>query len=51
MILLAHHVELQHVPVLAVFLAVGIWLGWRVMSLLFRSQRSEVGSQKSETDR
>jgi hypothetical protein len=32
MILLAHHVELQHMPVLAVFLGVGIWLGWHVLS-------------------
>jgi hypothetical protein len=34
MILFTHHVELQHVPVLAVFVVVGIWLGWQVMSLL-----------------
>ncbi len=32
MILLAHHVELQHLPVLAVFLGVGMWLGWQVMT-------------------
>jgi hypothetical protein len=38
MILLAHHVELQHVPVLAVFLAVGIWLGWHVLSLVCKRQ-------------
>lgn len=34
MILFAHHVELQHLPVLAVFLAVGAWLGWRTASRL-----------------
>jgi hypothetical protein len=33
MILLAHHVTWQHVPVLAVFLGVGIWLGWQLVSL------------------
>jgi len=33
-ILLAHHVELQHVPVLALFLAVGVWLGWQAVSRL-----------------
>ena len=32
MILFAHHVELQHLPVLAVFLMVGIWLGSHVVS-------------------
>jgi hypothetical protein len=36
MILLAHHIELQHVPVLAVFLGVGMWLGWQVVSKLQR---------------
>ena len=34
--LLAHHVEPQHVPVLAVLLGVGIWLGWQVLSLVCR---------------
>ena len=34
MILLAHHVELQHVPVVTLFFAVGIWLGWQVLSLV-----------------
>jgi hypothetical protein len=33
MILLAHHVEWQHMPVLAVFLGVGIWLGWQLVAL------------------
>jgi hypothetical protein len=32
MILFAHHVELQHLPVLAVFLGIGAWLGWHVVS-------------------
>ena len=32
MILFAHHGELQHLPVLAVFLGVGVWVGWRLMS-------------------
>ncbi len=34
MILFAHHVELQHLPVLAVFLGVGIWLGWQATAFL-----------------
>ena len=33
MILIAHHVEFQHLPVLALFLGVGVWLGWQVLSL------------------
>ena len=36
MILLAHHVELEHYPVLAIFLGVGAWLGWQVVSLARR---------------
>jgi hypothetical protein len=36
--LFAHHVELQHVPVLAVFLAVGAWLGWHVASLALKGR-------------
>ena len=34
MILFAHHVEAEHLPVLAVFLVVGAWLGWQAASLL-----------------
>jgi hypothetical protein len=33
--LFAHHVELEHIPVLAVFFCVGVWLGWQVLSLAF----------------
>jgi hypothetical protein len=36
MIVLAHHVELEHLPVLGIFLTVGIWLGWHVVSLALR---------------
>jgi len=46
--LFAHHLEAQHVPVLAAFLAVGFWLGWHLVSKLLARragsrQRSEVG--------
>jgi hypothetical protein len=30
--LFAHHVEPEHFPVLAVFFAVGFWLGWSLLS-------------------
>ena len=39
MILLAHHIELRHVPVLVVFLGVGIWAGWRFVSLFQRPKQ------------
>ena len=50
MILFAHHVELQHLPVLAVFLAVGAWLGWSATSRLaarLRSARAEESDRAS----
>jgi hypothetical protein len=38
--LFAHHVEPQHYPILTIFFAVGLWLGWRLMSrLLTRAER------------
>jgi hypothetical protein len=30
--LLAHHLEVQHVPVLAALFAVGCWFGWSLLS-------------------
>lgn len=30
--LLAHHVEPQHMPVLAAFFMIGFWLGWRLLA-------------------
>ena len=38
--LFAHHIEAQHVPVLAIFLAVGFWLGWHSVSKLL-ARRAE----------
>ena len=32
--LLAHHVELHHIPVLMAFFASGIWIGWRMTDRL-----------------
>jgi hypothetical protein len=32
--LFAHHVELYHVPVLAVLFAAGAWIGWKFVSAL-----------------
>jgi hypothetical protein len=31
MILLAHHVELYHVPVLTILFAAGAWIGWKLV--------------------
>jgi hypothetical protein len=33
-LLWAHHLELQHVPVLTVFFGVGVWVGWHLLSKL-----------------
>jgi hypothetical protein len=46
--LFAHHIEPQHIPVLAAFLGVGFWLGWHAVSKLLAwrmgsHQRPEVG--------
>lgn len=32
--LFAHHVEVQHIPVLAALFAAGFWLGWQLLSRL-----------------
>ena len=39
MILFAHHVESEHLPVLAIFFCVGIWLGWQMMSVALKYLR------------
>jgi hypothetical protein len=49
MILFAHHVEPEHYPVLAVFLAVGVWLGWRAASSLVAWLRS-ASAKENERD-
>jgi len=33
-VLLAHHVELYHVPVLSLLFAAGLYIGWRFSGLL-----------------
>jgi hypothetical protein len=32
MTLLAHHVEIYHIPILAALFGVGCWLGWSLLS-------------------
>ena len=32
----AHHVELYHVPVLAVLFAAGAWIGWKFVSAIVK---------------
>ncbi len=48
MILLAHHVEPQHLPVLAVFLAVGIWSGWHAVSVVLKLLRGPAPAPEKE---
>jgi hypothetical protein len=54
MILLAHHVEPEHLPVLAIFFVVGMWLGWQIMTPVPRLLRwllsFSVHSAASERD-
>jgi hypothetical protein len=33
-ILFAHHLELQHLPVLAAIFSAGIWVGWQLTGRL-----------------
>lgn len=39
--LFAHHVELMHVPVLAMMFIAGFWLGWLMIARLVRRGPSE----------
>ena len=34
--LLAHHLEIQHVPVILAIFGAGAWIGWRLVSKLIR---------------
>lgn len=43
MTLLAHHLELQHLPVLTIFLGVGIWMGWHAVSGALKRRESTKG--------
>jgi uncharacterized membrane protein YciS (DUF1049 family) len=36
--LFAHHVQPEHIPVLAVLFAAGFWLGWQLVSRSVRKQ-------------
>lgn len=35
---LAHHLEIQHVPVVAAIFAAGLWIGWRLVSKLMEKK-------------
>lgn len=37
-VLLAHHVEAQHVPILLALLAAGLYIGWNVTSRILSSR-------------
>ena len=39
--LFAHHVELMHVPVLAMMFGAGFWLGWLAIARLTRRGEAE----------
>ena len=50
MTLLAHHIELQHLPVLAVFLGVGAWLGWQLVSRTLAGRKRADGAPRPPHD-
>jgi hypothetical protein len=37
--ILAHHVEPQHIPVLLGMLAAGFWIGWNLVSRFVRKEK------------
>ena len=41
-LLLAHHIELHHVPVLAGIFAAGFWIGWEAVSKLLSRRHSRL---------
>jgi hypothetical protein len=49
MILLAHHLEAQHVPVLAALFTAGFFVGWQVVSR-WLSRRSAATPGRSASD-
>jgi hypothetical protein len=36
MILLAHHIEVQHLPVVAVLFVAGGWIGWQFVQRVLK---------------
>jgi hypothetical protein len=47
MTLLAHHMEPEHVPVLLVFLAVGIWAGWQLVGVALKQLDRTAGRTRT----
>jgi hypothetical protein len=43
-LLLAHHVELHHVPVLLALFTAGYWIGWRGVAGLLARRTSRIAS-------
>jgi divalent metal cation (Fe/Co/Zn/Cd) transporter len=42
-VLLAHHLEAQHLPVLVCIFAAGFFVGWQAVSRLLKRNRTAVG--------
>jgi hypothetical protein len=41
--LLAHHVELEHLPVLVILWSAGLWIGWQLVTYWLRSSGRDTG--------
>jgi hypothetical protein len=50
-VLLAHHVELHHVPLLAGIFTVGFWCGWQAISKLIVWRQAAIGVAASSPQR
>jgi hypothetical protein len=50
-LLLAHHIELHHVPVLAGIFAAGCWIGWEGVSKLLSRRQSRLAPAVSSRRR
>ena len=47
--LLAHHIEAQHVPVLLLLFAAGIYLGWELLGRCLPRKSSALDEQQPST--
>ena len=48
-LLLAHHLEAQHVPVLLVLFAAGIYIGWELLGRCLPRKQSAIDEHKQLT--
>lgn len=49
MVLLAHHIELHHVPVLSGIFVAGFWVGWQIVAKLLGRTSGTISSPPTPT--